>query len=114
MIKRLKILFLRWQIKILLKKYHLSKNPIGNRRKKKSLIKGHGEADWSKGQEVAEILDNPYESEGKKKSVQQAAKEYYAKEAEREDGGKSLDDQISDEYRTHDPNEKWPGHRMGD
>jgi len=34
-IKRLKILFLKWQIKILLKKYHLARNPIGSGRRKK-------------------------------------------------------------------------------
>ena len=35
MIKRLKILFLKWQIKILLHKYHLARNPIGSGRRKK-------------------------------------------------------------------------------
>lgn len=37
MIKRLKILFLKWQIRVLLKKYHLSRNPIGSGRRKKKL-----------------------------------------------------------------------------
>ena len=32
-IKRLKILFLKWQIKILLKKYHLARNGSGRRKK---------------------------------------------------------------------------------
>jgi len=67
MIKRLKILFLKWQIRILLKKYHLARNPVGSGRKKKPI-----EADYK------------------------------------------LSGQISDEYRTHDPNEKWPGKNMGD
>ena len=35
MITRLKILFLKWQIRLLLKQYHLSKNPIGGGRRKK-------------------------------------------------------------------------------
>jgi len=35
MIKRLKILFLKWQIKLILKGYHLAGNPKGGGRKKK-------------------------------------------------------------------------------
>ena len=35
MIKHLKILFLKWQIRLLLKKYHLARNPIGSGRRKK-------------------------------------------------------------------------------
>ena len=35
MIKHLKILFLKWQIKIMLHKYHLARNPIGSGRRKK-------------------------------------------------------------------------------
>ena len=67
MIKRLKILFLKWQIKLILKGYHLAGNPKGGGRRKKPI-----EADYK------------------------------------------LSDQISEEYRTHDPKEKWPGHQMGD
>lgn len=45
MIKRLKIMFLKWQIRILLKKHHLSRNPTGSGRKKKKPI----EADYKMG-----------------------------------------------------------------
>ena len=41
MIKHLKILFLKWQIRLLLKKYHLARNGSGRRKKEKPIEADH-------------------------------------------------------------------------